>query len=274
MAMSGHLHPGTRPARTQGWRLLHLGLGAWFLLPLVPLLLWAVADRWSFPASLPQDYGLSGWRGALDQDAARAFGRSLLLGLSVAALATPAGALAARGLALGRVPLPGLVGAVLLAPVAFPAFAVALGLDVLLIRVGLPNLVGVVLLLTVAAIPYTTYAMRVAFGAYDLAYEDEARTLGATRAQVLLRVQLPMLAPALSGAAFLAFLVAWSDYVVTVLIGGGQVVTLPLVVASAASAIGNEAVVASTSLAAIVPPLVLLVLVRLLGRRRPTGPAR
>lgn len=241
-------------------------LALWFVLPLVPLALWAVADRWSFPAVLPQEWGLSGWRSALSQGAGPAFGRSVLLGLAVAALATPAGAMAARGLALGRVPMAGAVGAVLLAPVAVPAFAVALGLDVLLLRARVPGTAGVVLLLTVAAIPYTTYAMRVAYGAHDVAYEEQARSLGASTGQVLRAVQLPMLAPALAGAAFLAFLVGWSDYVVTVLVGGGQLVTLPALVGSSAAAIGNEPVVAVLSLSALAPPLALLVLLRLVGR--------
>ena len=122
--------------------------------------------------------------------------------------------------------------------------------------------------LTVAALPYTTVLMRAAHAAHDLGFEEEARTLGATARQAVLRVQLPLLAPALAGAAFLAFLVGWSDYVVTLLVGGGQLVTLPLLVASAAAATGNEAQVAVLSLSSVLPPLVLLVAVGIVGRRR------
>ncbi len=70
-------------------------------------------------------------------------------------------------------------------------------------------------MLTVAALPYTTYVMRAAYSGYDHGYDEEARSLGATPRAVLLRVHLPLVAPALAAAAFLAFLVAWSDYVVT-----------------------------------------------------------
>lgn len=250
-------------------RLGRAALVAWFVLPLLPLLLWAVADRWSFPAVLPQEWGFTGVREALDAGAVPALARSSLLGLGVAALAVPAGALAARALVQGRVRLPRLVGLLLLGPLALPPFAVALGLDVVLLRARVPGTLGVLLLLTVAAIPYTAYTMRVAWGAYDAAVEDEARTLGAGRRAVLLRVRLPALAPALSGAAFLAFLVGWSDYVVTLLVGGGRLVTVPLLVGSSAAATGNDALVAALSLAAVLPPLVLLVLVAALGRGRP-----
>ena len=114
--------------------------------------------------------------------------------------------------------------------------------------------------------------MRVALGAYDRGFDDEARTLGASRATVLLRVRIPLLAPALSGAAFLAFLVGWTDYVVTLLIGGGRVVSVPILVASSAAGTGNDSVVAVLSLAAIVPPLILLAVVARTARR--TGASR
>ena len=126
-------------------------LVAWFLAPLLPLLLWAGANRWTYPAMLPQQWGGAGWVAALDSGAPAAFARSAGLGLLVAAIATPAGALAARTLTLGRVRWPRLVSAVLLAPVALPPFAVVMGLDVLLLRARIPGAVGVGLILVMVA---------------------------------------------------------------------------------------------------------------------------
>ena len=243
-------------------------LAVWFLLPFVPLLLWAFADRWSFPAVFPSAWGMAGAQSAIAQGAVPAFGRSLALGLVVAAIATPVGAMAARALTFGAVPFPRAVSVVLLAPIALPPFAAVLGLNVILLRAYVPPLVGLVLVLVVAALPYTTFAMRVAYAAHDIHYEEEARTLGASPTAVLWRVHLPLVAPALARAAFLAFLVGWSDYIVTVIVGGGSVVTLPLIIASLASGIGNDAAVAILSLSAILPPLVLLVLTGFVGRRR------
>ncbi len=108
----------------------------------------------------------------------------------------------------------------LLAPIALPPFAAVLGVNVVLLRAHVPSLVGVAMVLTVMALPYTAFVMRTAYGAYDRSYEEEARLLGAGRLQVLRRVQLPLIAPALARAAFLAFLVAWSDYIVTLIVGG------------------------------------------------------
>ncbi|MBC7725176.1 MAG: ABC transporter permease subunit, partial [Burkholderiaceae bacterium] len=207
-------------------------LCVWFLLPFTPLLLWAVAERWSFPAVFPTQWGFGGLESAIAQGAVPAFGRSLLLGLVVAAVATPIGAMAARALTMGTVRWPRAIGVVLLAPIALPAFASVMGLNVVLLRAYVPPLVGLTLVLVVIALPYTTFAMRVAYAAHDIRYEEEARTLGASAWQVLWRVHIPLVAPALARAAFLAFLVGWSDYIVTVIIGGGSIVSLPLIIAS------------------------------------------
>ncbi|GJF12027.1 ABC transporter membrane protein [Mycolicibacterium cyprinidarum] len=252
-------------------RMVRAALVLWFLIPLTPILLWAFANRWPFPNLLPQQWGFDGVRSSLTAGAPHAFVVSATLGLAVAAIATPAGALAARALAVGRLPLQRLIEAALFAPLILPAFAVALGLDVLVLRTRTPSPLAVVAVLSVAAIPYTTYLMRVAFSAYDKGYEDEARTLGASRAMVLIRVQIPLLAPALSGAAFLAFLVGWTDYVVTLLIGGGRVVSVPILVASFAAGTGNSSVVAALSLAAVIPPLILLTVLARTGTRTATS---
>ncbi|RZU33626.1 ABC transporter permease [Blastococcus saxobsidens] len=242
-------------------------LGLWLVLPVVPLLLWAFADRWSFPALLPQEWGVRGLTEAAASGAGAALLRSTLLGAVVAVLATPLGAMAGRALASRQVPGSTAVLAVLMSPLVLPPFAVALGLDVLLLRLRVPAVLGVVVLLVVAALPYTTITMRAAYAAHDRGFEEEARLLGASRWRTVRSVQLPLLAPALAGAAFLAFLVGWSDYVVTLLIGGGRLTTLPLVLASAASATGNDSQVAVLSLTSVLPPVALLAVVTLLGRR-------
>ncbi|MFJ4037084.1 ABC transporter permease [Microbacterium sp. NPDC090007] len=255
-------------------RTLAVGLMVWFALPLLPLALWSFADRWSFPSALPTAFGLRSLDQAIAFGAVPALGRSLVLGVVVAVVATLVGALAARALTFGVVPGARLVSVLLLAPIALPPFAAVLGVNVVLLRAHVPSVVGVAMVLTVMALPYTAFIMRTAYGAYDPSYEEEARLLGAGRLQVLRRVQLPMIAPALARAAFLAFLVAWSDYIVTLIVGGGEVVTLPLVVASAAAGLGNDAAVALMSLSAVVPPVLLLLGVLAFGRRRRTLPMK
>ncbi|TAM71714.1 MAG: ABC transporter permease subunit [Microbacteriaceae bacterium] len=250
---------------------LSVGLGCWFLLPLVPLVLWAFADRWSFPDILPTRWGGTGVMAAIGQGAGPAFLTSLGLGCAVALVATPLGAMAAHAIAVHRIRGAGWLTVLLFAPIALPAFAVALGLNVILLQLHTPSVVGVVVVLVVYALPYTTFTMRAAYSAYDAGFEDEARLLGASRRQVVGRIHLPLIAPALARAAFLGFLVGWSDYLVTLLIGGGQLVSVPILVASSAAGTGNTSVTAVLSAAAILPPLVLLAVLEPRGRHRAAG---
>ena len=258
-----------RPRTRHGRGLARSGqatLGLWFVLPLVPLLLWAAARRWSYPDVLPSSWGPEGFVAALNDGAGPAFATSLVLGLLTAGLAVPAGAMAAHALAVDPPPAARTITVLLLAPVFAPPFVVVMGLNVVLLRAHVPPLFGIALILMVTAIPYTTFVMRSAYAGYDRAIEDEARTLGADPRSVLLHVRIPLLARPLSAAALLAFLVGWSDYIITLLVGGGQVVTVPLKVASAASGTGNDAVLAALSVAAVAPPLLLLMVVGLLAR--------
>ncbi len=58
-------------------------------------------------------------------------------------------------------------------------------------------------------------------------------------------------------AALFAFLVSWSQYLLTFLIGQGRVVTLPMLLFSAAGT-GNNAMIAALSLVFIAPAILIL----------------
>lgn len=259
--------PVTTRATGRGGHVVMILVVLWFVVPLVPVLLWATADQWNYPGLLPQRFGIRGWSDVANTETLRALGRSAALGAGVATVATLAGAAAGRVLGWRLVRRRGLLAVVLLAPVALPPFAVAIGLTPVLLRARVPETLGVAVVLSVFALPYTCYVFAAAYAGIDPAVEDQARLLGATPRQALIRVTLPTLRPTIAAAAFLAFLVGWSDYIVTLVIGGGQLVTLPLLIASAASGSGNEPVLAALSIVSVLPPvLALLIGRRLVGR--------
>ena len=240
----------------------------WLVVPLIPLLLWAGASRWTGQASLPQDWGLRGWREARAAGLPAALIRSSVLGVTVALIATPLGALAGRALGWRLLRRPALPSLVLLAPVVLAPFVVAMGLDVVILRLGVPGEVAVVLVLSVFALPYTTYTMRATYLGLDPALEEQARVLGASARQARRRVTLPAAATGLLTATGLAFLVGWSDYAVTLLIGGGQIVTAPMLIGSSAGGSGNDSLTAVLAVSASLPPLAALAAFAWLASRR------
>lgn len=256
----------------KGWRAAGFAvLAFWVAAPVLPLLLWAFTGRWVYPALLPQDFSTRAWAQVADpqQHVLDALGTSLALASCTALVGTALGALAARGLVLYAPPAAGLLRVLLLAPVLVPPFALAVGVQEMFVRAGLADhAVGVALVHLVPALPYTVLVMTGAHATYDIRMEHAARTLGASRTAVLRHVTLPLLAPALLAAATLAFLVSWSEYLMTVLVGGGLVTTLPLLLFSTAAGSGNQPLTAVLGILIAVPPVLLFGLAAALLRHR------
>lgn len=235
-----------------------------YLILVAPLLLfvaYAFSTRWFFPAPLPTEWTTITFERAL-QDS-KTFS-SLTQGLWIAALASllslMLGFPAARVLGLRNFRGRQLVWLLFFLPTVIPPLAVGMGLNILFLRLGLAGTIaGVVLAHLVPALPYTIFTLSSAFARFDENYEFQALALGASPWQVFRKVTLRMMTPSLAVAALFAFLISWSQYLLTLLIGGGQVITLPVLLFSAASG-GNPSTLATLSLLFIAPPVLVIAL--------------
>src|SRR5690606_38466960 len=163
------------------------------------------------------------------------------------------------------------------APVIVPGIAAALGLHAVFVWLGLTNTVpGVVLVHLIPTLPYMILVMAGVFAGFNRDLEAQARTLGATPAQVLWHVTLPAVLPGLLVGALFAFLVSWGQYALTLVIGGGRVVTLPMLLFNFATS-GRNDITGAIAMIYILPGLAILIVTvrRLSGRRGvPAGPGR
>ena len=151
-----------------------------------------------------------------------------------------------------------LVNALMTAPLFVPTLVVMMGIHILFIRYGLADsFVGVVLVHLVPALPYFVLVISSVFANYATELEETARTLGAGPLRTFRYVTLPTIFPGLLVAMLFTFLVSWSQYITTLLIGGGRVVTLPMVLFPFISA-ANHANAAAISLVFILPALLIL----------------
>ena len=246
---------------------------AGLLVPLLPLIGWAFAGKWRYPALVPHQATGRGIALLTDPRTQVLHGLALSAGIgaAVAVLAVAIGLPAGR--AIGAYRFRGRRGIqfLLLAPVIVPGLAVTLGLQVFFIRYGLADTVaGVIAVQLMPTIPYAATLLGAGFANLDLDYERQARALGAGPVRVLVFVTLPLLRPALVTAALFAFLISWSEYVLTLLVGGGQVQTLPLLLFAA---IGSSDTTAAAALAllVIVPPLAAVTVTARVVGRRPAG---
>jgi putative spermidine/putrescine transport system permease protein len=232
------------------------------MVPLAILAIASVARDWYWPALLPGEWTTRAWRYAASGSGGigPALVTSLALAVVVAVVAVAVALPAARALALHRFPGRRLFVAGLLLPMLAPPLAAAMGLHAVFLRAGLADSVaGVALVHLIPAVPYATLLLTGTFAGFDTDLEAQARTLGANRWSVWTRITLPAIAPGMAVAAILAFLVSWSQYVLTLLIGGGRVLTLPLLLVAFQRG-GDEAVASALSILFVAPALVLFAL--------------
>ncbi len=254
--------PRPRPEKRHvGRYLLVLLMCMLLLLPFVPLIFWSVSHRWFFPTIIPDQLSDRAWSYIFSERSQVMEGlvTSLIIATLVAVIAAAIGLSGGRALGLYKFRGKRIVELVLLAPVIVPAIAVAMGIQVLFIRYALADTIpGVVLVHLIPTIPYVVLVMGAVFSNYDTAYEEQARVLGANPLRVFLHVTFPAVLPGLVVAAFFAFLISWSEYIMTVLIGGGQVVTLPILLFAFVGS--DPSVAAALSLFFIAPAIVLMIL--------------
>jgi putative spermidine/putrescine transport system permease protein len=253
------------------WQVLAGGaLALALILPLLPLAIWSVAHGWRFPDLLPRDWSLKAWYYAFSAPSGvlGSLGTTTGIALAATVLAVLVGLPAGRALGLHDFRGKRLVLLLLVAPALIPAIAIVPGLHEVFLRLGLTGGAGgVILAHLIPTLPYMVLIMAATFARLDTAHEDQARSLGATPRQVWQHVTLPAIAPGLMVACLFTFLVSWSQYLLTLAIGGGRVQTLPLTLYSFASA-GRNDLTGAVALIYILPGLLILVVTarRISGR--------
>ena len=145
-------------------------------------------------------------------------------------------------------------------PIIVPTLVVAMGIQIVFIRYGLADtFAGVALVHLVPALPYFVLVMASVFANYSVELEETARTLGANPLRTFWYITLPAIFPGLVVASLFTFLVSWSQYITTLLIGGGRIITLPMVLFPFISG-ASHARAAAISIVFILPAILVLIL--------------
>lgn len=233
-----------------------------YLVLVAPLLLftaYAFSTRWFFPQPFPAEWTLTTFQRALDDSRIlSSITQGLLIAFLVSGLSLLLAFPAARVLGLRQFRGRQLAWLLLFLPTVIPSLAIGMGLNILFLRIGLAGTIsGVVLAHIIPTLPYTIFTLSSAFARYDENYEHQALALGASPIQIFFKVTLRLMTPSLIVATLFAFIISWSQYLLTLLIGGGQVITLPILLFSAASG-GNPSTIATLSLLFIAPPVLVI----------------
>ncbi|MEP5731077.1 MAG: ABC transporter permease [Sulfitobacter sp.] len=234
----------------------------WLVLPLIPLAIWSFAKGWFYPDLLPRNWSMRAWEYAMSDTAGVLDSLWLTIWISLVAtlLSILVGVPAGRALGMYKFRGKEIIELMILAPTIVPGIAVVLGIHSIFISMGLNNSVhGVILVHLIPTLPYMVLVMSGIFANYDPAFEAQARSLGASPWKTFWYVTFPAIRPGIIVGGLFAFLVSWSQYILTLLIGGGRVETLPLLLFNFATA-GRNDITGAIGMIYILPGIIILLL--------------
>jgi putative spermidine/putrescine transport system permease protein len=121
------------------------------------------------------------------------------------------------------------------------------------------NEFGVVVGLVHIYVPFMVLTLVGVIGRIDPALEEAARILGAGRLRAFLEVTLPLSLPGILAGSLLVFALSISAYVTPVLLGGSNVLTLPMLIYQQVSASFNLGFAGALGIVLLAVSLVLVV---------------
>lgn len=168
-----------------------------------------------------------------DTDIQRALKNSFQVAAVATALSTFFAVMAALGMVrmkrLGKSAAWGLIGL----PLIIPEIVLGIGTLAFFIAVGIPlGKFGLILAHTGFCIPFALLPIRARLSQIEAAPFEAAADLGATNAQIIRRITLPLLSPAIVSGALLAFAISIDDFITSFFIAGPGSTTLPVFIFS------------------------------------------
>ena len=245
-----------------------LFLGFLFI-PLLVLVIWSVTKIWPWPEIFPSSFGLRGWSYFFERssNSISTLLFSIWLSFVVTVVTLAITIPAAKALAFYKFKGKKLIEILVFAPVIVPTVTVAMGFHIQFIKMGLANtFIGVVLIHLIPCIPYTIRILQAVFEIVGEKMELQAKVLGASPFQTFLHVTFPMILPGVISAGSMAFIVSFSQYFLTFLIGGGRVITFSMLMFPFVQS-GDRMMGSVYSIVFILTTLIFLIIIEKLTNR-------
>ena len=202
------------------------------LLPLMNIVQWMVMERLPWPQFFPTHYSLRGVGEIFRRrrETVELFVSSIGISTAVAMVSCVIGMMTARALLVYQFRGRQFFFFLTILPFMVPATVFGMGIQFYFIQMGLNNTVlGVILCHVLLSLPYCIQIIMSGMRALGTRLEEQARVLGAGSYRAFFVVTLPLLIPVLLPAWSMAYIVSFSQYFITLLIGGGRVKTFTIV---------------------------------------------
>ncbi|MFK4495986.1 putative spermidine/putrescine transport system permease protein [Bradyrhizobium japonicum] len=154
---------------------------------------------------------------------------SIQIGIAVSLLSTLVGSLAAYGLSRTFARLRSFMTMMILMPITFPSIVVAIATYLGLLNIGLiGSKTGIVLAHSIGAVGYVVVIVSATLANFDRRLEQAAMSMRAGPLQTARRITLPLVMPGIIGGAVFAFIHSFDEVVISSLVSGFSIRTLPL----------------------------------------------
>jgi putative spermidine/putrescine transport system permease protein len=238
------------------------------VIPCLILPAWSFMGRWPWPGLLPQGFTLRGME-ELFSGTSNLFSilfSSIMLSLTVAFLAALIGMMTARALLFYNFKGRKLISFAAVLPIIVPGTAFAMGIHVVFLHLGLADtFTGVVLVHLIYTLPYTVNIMTDVTASVGDGLELQGQVLGASPVQAFFRITLPLILPGVISSASMAYIISFSQYFLTLMIGGGKIKTLSIVMVPFIQS-GDRTIASSYALVFVVSTLLIFLLFEFLAK--------
>lgn len=123
----------------------------------------------------------------------------------------------------------GIIEFLIILPLIIPTMVSTMGLQFAFIKINLiESILGVAIVHSIATMPYYIQSMRAGYITLNKDYINLGKVLGANSIQRFLKITLPIIYPSFLVGMSLIIIVSLAQYLITFIIGGGQIMTLPI----------------------------------------------
>lgn len=199
--------------------------------PQIMLLVLSFAKNWRWPNILPKEFSSRSWKHFFNpaSKSLKALLSSTLVSICTTFLTFFITLPAAKSISFYNFRFKKFFTLLFFLPLIIPPVTIAMGLHIQFIKLNLANsFFGVVFINIFPCIPYAFFILKSGFDLLGQEFELQAKTLGANSLEVLIFITLPLLFPSILTASVMVFIISFSQYFLTFCIGGGQIITFPL----------------------------------------------
>ncbi|MEF9990734.1 MAG: ABC transporter permease subunit [Romboutsia sp.] len=232
-----------------------------FVSPLLILCIWSCLSSWPFPNLIPKNYSLRGLEYIFSSNNLSALINSILISTIVVFITIIISIPSAKAITLYKFKGKKFFEMLILSPIIIPLVSVSMGIYIMFIKFKIANtLTGVIIINILPCIPY---GVRIIGDVYKLIgdkLEIQAKMLGASNINTFRYITLPLIMPGIIGASSMCFIVSFSQYFLTMLIGGGKIITYPMIMFPYIQS-GDRTIASLYSLVFLIISIIVLIII-------------